>query len=93
MQVPYINTFTGIIDYKDFLVIYDGSSDQSTQIAKLSGDLGSFNISSTGNSLFVYFESDAKDGSLQYDGFHATIHHSNSYLNIKTLCYKIEIQL
>ena len=69
------------IDYNDFLVIYDGSSDQSTQIAKLSGNLGSFDISSTGNSLFVKFKSDYfDDGST---GFIATIHYGNPYLNIK----------
>ena len=59
----------------DFVTIYDGSNDQSTQIEKLSGNLGSFNISSTGNSLFVKFES---DGSVSKDGFLATIQH-NSY--------------
>ena len=65
----------------DPLSIYDGSNDQSTQIAKLSGNLGSFSISSTGNSLFVKFESDDyDDGST---GFLATIHYGNPYLNIK----------
>ena len=56
-------------------MIYDGPNDQSTQIAKLSGNLGSFSISSTGNSLFVKFESN----SIYNDnGFFATIHHGNS---------------
>ena len=64
----------------DFVTIYDGSNDQSTQIEKLSGDLGSFSISSTGNSLFVKFESDASNSK---DGFFATIHYGNPYLNIK----------
>ena len=64
--------------HQDPLSIYDGSNDQSTQIAKLSGNLGSFNISSTGNSLFVKFMSDE---SLQYDGFQATIHYGNPCLN------------
>ena len=64
----------------DFVTIYDGSNDQSTQIAKLSGNLGSFSISSTGNSLFVKFESNG--GGQQY-GFFATIHYGNPYLNIK----------
>ena len=45
-------------DY-DFVTIYDGSNDQSTQIEKLSGNLGSFSISSTGNSMFVKFKSDS----------------------------------
>ena len=53
----------------DFVTIYDGSNDQSTQIEKLSGNLGSFIISSTGNSMFVKFES---DGSVSKDGFLAT---------------------
>ena len=64
----------------DTLTIYDGSNDQSTQIEKLNGNLGSFSISSTGNSLFVKFESDIVG---QYTGFLATIHYGNPYLNIK----------
>ena len=56
----------------DDLSIYDGPNAQSIQIKKLSGKLESFNISSTGNSLFVKFISDE---SLQYDGFFATIHY------------------
>ena len=64
----------------DVVTIYDGSNDQSTQIEKLSGNLGSFNISSTGKSLFVKFKSDAF---VTEDGFHATIHYGNPYLNIK----------
>ena len=62
----------------DFVTIYDGSNDQSTQIEKLSGNLGSFNISSTGNSLFVKFESDYWG---TYAGFLATIHYGSPYLN------------
>ena len=65
----------------DFLTIYDGPNDQSTQIAKLSGNLESFSTSSTGNSLFVKFESDGfDDGST---GFLATIHYGDPYLYIK----------
>ena len=65
----------------DFFTIYDGSNDQSTQIAKLSGNLGSFGISSTGNSLFVKFESNYDWDN--YGGFLATIHYGNPYLNVK----------
>ena len=64
----------------DPLTIYDGSNDQSTQIAKMSGNMGSLSISSTGNSLFVKFESDSWN---QYTGFLATIHYGNPYLNNK----------
>ena len=65
----------------DFVTLYDGSNDQSTQIYKLSGEaLGSFIITSSGNSLFVIFESDV---SVTKDGFLATIHYGNLYLNIK----------
>ena len=47
----------------------------------MSGNLGSFSISSTGNSLFVKFESnDHDDGST---GFFAKIHYGNPYLNMK----------
>ena len=64
----------------DFVTIYDGTNDQSSPIGTLSGNLGSFAISSSGNSLFVIFES---DGSVTKDGFLATIHYGNPYLNIK----------
>ena len=60
--------------HPDPLTIYDGPNDQSTQIEKLSGNLGSFSISSTGNSLFVKFESDFSG---QFTGFLATIHYGN----------------
>ena len=65
---------------KDTLTIYDGSNDESTQIEMLSGNMANFNISSTGNFLFVKFES---DGIVTKDGFLATIHYGNPYLNIK----------
>ena len=64
----------------DFVTIYDAPNDQSAQIEKLSGNLGSFDISSTGNSLFVKFES---DDLCTFSGFLATIHYGNPYLNIK----------
>ena len=67
-------------DIWDFVTIYDGSNDQSTQIAKLSGNLGSFSISSTRDSSFVKFES---DNNYNYAGFLATIYYGNLYLNIK----------
>ena len=80
-QPPDTSTLDGSTLYhRDPLTIYDGSNDQSTQIEKLSGNLGSFRISSTGNSLFVKFESDNFDyGST---GFLATIQYGNLYLNI-----------
>ena len=78
-QILWIGSFDGV-EYGDPLTIYDGSNDQSTLIEKLSGNLGSFDISSTGNSLFITFES---DDMYSYGGFLATIHYGNPYLNIK----------
>ena len=65
----------------DYVTIYDGDGprNQSTQIAMLTGNLGVFDISSTGNSLFVKFESDYY---FNNGGFHATIHYCNPYLII-----------
>ena len=60
------------------MTIYDGRNDQSTQLAMLSGNLGSFSISSSGNSLFVKFQSDC---CTNHAGFLATIHYGNPYLN------------
>ena len=66
--------------YDSGISIYDGSNAQSTQIAKLSGKLESFDILSTGNSLFVIFESnELYDENLS--GFIATIHYGNPNLN------------
>ena len=79
-QPPYTYS-DGKLHHHDPLTIYDGSNDQSNQIEKLSGNLGSFVISSTGNSLFVKFESD--DFYTVYTGFLATIQYGNAYLNIK----------
>ena len=78
-ETPYTYS-DGTLYHYDLLSIYDGSNDQSTQIEKLSGNLGSFDISSTGNSLFVKFESDC---CAKYGGFFATIQYGNPYLNIK----------
>ena len=64
----------------DFVTIYDGPNDQSTQIEKLSGNLGSFDISSSGNSLFVKFVSDS---GVSKGGFLASIHYGNPYFNRK----------
>ena len=65
----------------DIVTIYDGSNDQSTQIAKLSGNLEGFRISSTGHLLFIKFESNHyDDGST---GFLATIHYSIPHMNFK----------
>ena len=80
-QEPYSIPFSLLLMDTDPLTIYDGSNDQSNQIAKLSGNFGSFSISSTGNYLLVTFQSDKyDDGST---GFLATIHYGNPYLNIK----------
>lgn len=56
-------------DY-DFLNIYDGLNDTSPLIERLSGNLGSFNKSSIGNTLFLKFTSDSSN---HYKGFQATI--------------------
>ena len=79
-QPPYTYS-DGTLYHYDPLTIYDGPNEQSTQIEKLSGNLGSFGISSTGNSLFVIFESNSWWE--QYTGFLVTIQYGNQYLNIK----------
>ena len=64
----------------EFLIIYDGPNDQSTKIATLSGNLESFSISSTGNSLSFKFESTSYHN---YAVFLATIQYGTTYMNIK----------
>ena len=84
----------GDIILGDFLTIFDGSNEQSSQIEKLNGNLGSFGISSTGNSLFVKFDSDEY---VNDKGFYASIHYGNptamihiSVLHSQMTCYGIE---
>ena len=57
------------------MYLYDGPNDQSTLLNNLNGNLGSFNISSTGDSLFAKFDS---DGSVTVSGFLATIHYDDA---------------
>ena len=64
---------------KDILTIFDGPNSQSTQIAKLSGYLGSFNISSTGGINWLFSSNDG----VTEDGYLGNIHYGNSNLNIK----------
>ena len=68
----------GTLHQGDPLTIFDGPNDQSTQIEKLSGNLGSFIISSAGNSLFVKFESNFFKIETTI-GFFASIHYGNPY--------------
>ena len=77
LQTELPTTNAGSVYHFDPLTIYDGSNDQEAQIAKLSGNLGSFTISSTGNSLFIKFESDSSNPAENLAGFLATIHFGN----------------
>ena len=74
MNVPFLQTQTNA----DFITIYDGSNDEAIEIAKLSGNLDSFEMSSTKNSIFVKFESDESGFWDQNTGFIATIYYGNS---------------
>ena len=42
----------------DFVTIFDGSNYDSAVIKKLSGNLGSFGMSSSGNVIYLKFKSD-----------------------------------
>ena len=61
----------------DFLYIYDGPNDQSTILGKFHGNLGSFEVSSTGSSMFAKFDS---DGSVTRKGFFAKVVTSCKYI-------------
>ena len=56
------------------MYIYDGPNDKSPLLDNFNGNLGSFEISSTGNSLFVKF---CSDSSVTRTGFLATIHYDD----------------
>ena len=70
--ISFLIIFQTEKDY-DYLTIYDGSNDQSSQIAKLSGNIRSYSLSSTDNLLFVKFEADDEDNI--YGGFFLTFHY------------------
>ena len=80
-QVNRISSFPiSQTDSDHFVTIYDGSNVQSNQIEKLSGNKGNiYGISSTGNSLFVKFESNYWHSIYyyKYTGFVATIQYGN----------------
>ena len=59
----------------DTLSIYDGTSDQAPLIEKLSGNLESFSIMSTGSSLFIRFQSDT---GTEFEGFLIAINYGNT---------------
>ena len=73
-MTPYQFSVSQIDSSWYYLTLYDGSNDQSNQIETLVGNLGSFNISSSGNSLFVKFYGEGR--------FLATIHYGNPHFNI-----------
>ena len=60
------------IEDKDFLTLYDGVNDDSNVIKKLSGNLRNFGMSSSGNVLYIKFESDGHNND---NGFLATFYY------------------
>ena len=66
------------IEDKDFLTIYDGVNDDSNVIKKLSGNLRNFGMSSSGNVLYIKFESDGHNND---NGFLATFYYGNDNTN------------
>ena len=65
---------------KDFLTIYDGANEDSNEIRKLSGNLRSFGVSSSGNVMYIKFEADTWD---RENGFLATFYYGNSKTTTK----------
>ena len=64
------------ISMYDELSIYDGTSDQAPLIENLSGNLGSFSVMTSGNSLFMKFH--AKNPVTTFEGFLIAINYGNS---------------
>ena len=58
----------------DYLIFFDGMNDQSTEIARLSGNLGGFSFTSHKSSLYVKL---ITKSSFTYNGFFATIQYGN----------------
>ena len=61
------------VDEDDLLTFFDGMNEDSTILEKLSGNYGTFGISTTGNSLFIKFETGNSGGCWTWCGFFATI--------------------
>ena len=57
-------------DTNDFLEIYNGGSDNSEMLAKLTGQMNETEISIPGNQIFVVFKTNHK---IVRKGFHALI--------------------
>ena len=62
------------------MTIFDGMNEEATIIETLTGNYGTFGISSMGNSLFIKFET-GNTGHGVWGGFFATIHYG-TYNNI-----------
>ena len=71
-------------DY-DFLTIYDEVHEYYNPIKKLSGNLRSFGVSSSGNVMYVKFESDAWVNDI---GFLATVNYGTKIKLPKYLIYQ-----
>ena len=84
----FVTVIESSTDMDDSLTIYDGSNEQSTKIETLMGNLGSFAISSSGNSLFVRFKSHFH---FHQSGFLATIHYGNPLYRYQTY-FKLAIK-
>ena len=63
-------------DTNDFLDIYNGGSDDSEMIAKLTGQMNDTKISISGNQMFVVFKTNHE---IISKGFHALILESKHY--------------
>ena len=80
------------LEEDDLLTFFDGIDEDSNILEKLSGNYGTFGISTMGNSLFIKFETGDTFGSSTWRGFHATIYYG-TYKNIYVLllCYDLKL--
>ena len=63
-------------DTNDFLDIYNGSSDDSEMVAKLTGQMNNTTISISGNQIFLVFQTNTE---IVRKGFYALIMESMYY--------------
>ena len=74
------------VEEDDLLTFFDGMNEDSNILEKLSGNYGTFGISTTGNSLFIKFEivNSGCIAGCTWRGFHATIDYG-TYNNIYSM--------
>ena len=78
LRISFYFYYLQLEDGIDYLHIYNGGSDYSEMVAKLTGQINDTTISIAGNQMFVVFHTNED---IIRKGFHALIMESKYFLN------------